>query len=125
MRAIASYYEQLPAAVPARPADSAAVSRGAAIAEKGIPERDIPACIECHGPADVSKNPAYPRLAGQHARYLRLQLDLLKQRRRGGSAHVNLMHEVVDRLRTSHMQDVALYFSSLGKRPDGAPAQSP
>jgi cytochrome c553 len=124
-RAIATYYEQLPGGAPASSADAASVSRGALIAAKGIPERDVPACVECHGPTDVPKNPAYPRLAGQPARYLRLQLDLLKERRRGGSAHVNLMHEVVDRLRPSDMQAVVDYYSSLGSEPSGQAAPSP
>jgi cytochrome c553 len=125
MRAIAAYYEQMPAAALPRPVDQGAVARGAAIARKGIPERDVPACVECHGPTDVPKNPAYPRLAGQPARYLRLQLDLLKERRRGGSAHVDLMHEVVDRLRPSDIQDVVAYYSSLGDRLDAEPAAAP
>lgn len=113
MRAIAMYYERLPPVIAAPSPDSAAVSRGAALAETGSPERDIPACVECHGPASVPKNPAYPRLAGQHVRYLQLQLDLLKERRRGGSPHVNLMHAVIDHLSVSDMQDVAHYYSAL------------
>ena len=52
---------------------------------RGAPDRDIPACVECHGPTAQPKNRAYPRLAGQHLRYLTSQLKLLKERRRGGS----------------------------------------
>jgi cytochrome c553 len=125
MRAIATYYEQLPAMELAGPSDQASVSRGAAIAAKGIPERDVPACVECHGPTDVPKNPAYPRLAGQHARYLRLQLELLKQRRRGGSAHVNLMHEVAGRLQPSDIEDVVRYYAALGSAAGEAAPPSP
>ena len=115
MRALASYYEQLPGRTPP-PAEPDAASRGAIVATRGIPERDIPACVECHGPSDVPKNPAYPRLAGQHAPYLAQQLELLKQRRRGGSPRVNLMHTVVDRLNPDEMRDVARYYASLPAR---------
>lgn len=113
MRQIAAYYERLPVRATTSTADTAARSRGATIATMGIPERDIPACVECHGPTAVPKNPAYPRLAGQHARYLRLQLALLKERRRGGSPNVNLMHEVIDRLSMADMLDVTHYYSLL------------
>jgi cytochrome c553 len=112
MRDLALYYEGLPGR-PIPPADAATVSGGAAIAARGIPDRDIPACVECHGPSNVPRNPAYPRLAGQHARYLMQQLDLLKQRRRGGSPRVNLMHEVVDRLEPGDVRDVARYYASI------------
>jgi cytochrome c553 len=52
-------------------------------------------------------------LSGQHARYLALQLRLLKQRHRGGTAFVRLMHEFVDRLTDQQVDDVAAYFASL------------
>jgi cytochrome c553 len=113
MRAIASYYEQLPGRVVLQPAEPASTRRGAAIASQGLPARDIPACAECHGPADAPKNPAYPKLSGQHPRYLVQQLELLNARRRGGSPRVNLMHAVVDRLEPPDMQDVARYYASL------------
>jgi cytochrome c553 len=111
MRDIAAFYEQLPRRVPA--ASDAATGPGMTIATTGIPERDIPACVECHGPSGTPKNPAYPRLAGQHARYLVHQLELLKQRRRGGSPRVNLMHTIVDRLQPADIQNVARYYAFL------------
>jgi cytochrome c553 len=113
MQEIARYYEQLPVRTTAPASDSASRGRGRDIAIQGDPARGIPACVECHGPSDVPKNPAYPTLAGQHARYLALQLDLLKQRRRGGSPRVNLMHALVDHLEPRDIQDVARYYASL------------
>ena len=116
-REVSTYYEQLPFRVAAEASDPAAAARGAAIAVRGAPERGIPACVECHGPDDVPKSPAYPVLASQHPRYLILQLELLKQRRRGGSPRVNLMHEVVDQLTPTDIRDVAQYFGSTSARP--------
>ena len=113
MREVATYFEQLPArALNARP-DEAPIARGRSIAERGILERDIPACIECHGPTTFPKNPAYPRLASQHGAYLRLQLMLLQEQRRGGTANVNLMQAFVSRLSASEIRDAAAYYSSL------------
>jgi cytochrome c553 len=112
MRAAAAHYAGLPPRQADRSDDPSALARGAAIAARGLPDRDIPACIECHGPTDRPKNPAYPRLAGQHVRYLTEQLQLLQKRRRGGTANVNLMHVFVDRLQPSEIRDVALYYGS-------------
>lgn len=79
---------------------------------RGVPDRDIPACVECHGPAATPKNPAYPVLGGQYADYLVLQLELLKDRRRGGSPYVRLMHAFVDRLTPDQIREVTQYFAS-------------
>jgi cytochrome c553 len=117
MREVAAHYERLSARAPETSGDAAAVTRGRAIAEGGIAERDIPACIECHGPTAVPKNAAYPGLASQHAAYLRSQLMLLRDRRRGGTANVNLMHAFVSRLRDSEIRDAAEYYAAVPATP--------
>lgn len=112
MRVAASYYAALPPREGDRSDQASRLARGAAVASRGLPERDIPACVECHGPADRPKNPTYPRLAGQHVGYLEQQLRLLQERRRGGTENVRLMHVFVDRLRTDEIRDVTLYYGS-------------
>lgn len=117
MRDAAAYYESLPT----RPAGQAnsenSRARGESIAARGIPDRDIPSCAECHGPVATPKNPAYPVLAGQHAPYLALQLELFQQRRRGGLGYANLMHVFVGRLRAEEIRDVTIYYGSLSHNP--------
>jgi cytochrome c553 len=120
-RDIGAYYERLPPREPEVPEDSASASRGKNIATQGIPEREIPACAECHGPTALPKNPSYPKLAAQSARYLTSQLTLLQERRRGGTANVNLMHVFVNRLGGDEIRDVAAYYSTL---PAGDPPVS-
>jgi cytochrome c553 len=112
MREVAAYYESLAGNETRRTGDVPAAARGAIIAGRGIADRDIPACVECHGPHALPKNPAYPRLAGQHARYLRSQLQLLKERRRGGTSNVDLMHVFIDRLTASEISDLSRYYES-------------
>ena len=112
MHQVANYYSRLPPRPGDATDDASAVARGAAIAKAGVADRDIPICAECHGPSDTPKNRAYPRLAGQHLRFLELQLQLLKQRRRGGSPNVSLMHVFVDRLGPDHIRDVTRYYAS-------------
>ena len=113
MRTVATYYAGLPPRAAERSADRAALDRGAAIAARGVPEQDIPPCAECHGPTELPRNPAYPQLATQHARYLASQLELLKGRRRGGSPNVTLMHAFVNRLRSDQIRDITLHYGSL------------
>ena len=110
---ISVYFEGLPSREPEASGDDAAIARGKAIATEGVPDRDIPACIECHGPTALPKNPAYPTLAAQHMRYLTSQLFLLQERRRGGTSHLNLMHVFVSRLQRNEIRDVAHYYSAL------------
>ena len=68
--------------------DPRLIQEGREIAERGAPERLVPACSECHGPG-AERNPNYPRLAGQHADYLAQQLGLFKGDRRGGTGIEN------------------------------------
>jgi cytochrome c553 len=113
IRSIVAYYERLPSLDPQSDSDRNAIARGQAIAQAGVAQRDIPACVECHGPTTRPKNRAYPILTAQHAEYLRSQLILLRERRRGGSANIDLMHIFVNRLRDDEIRDVTSYFASL------------
>lgn len=89
------------------------VERGREIALRGVPERRVPACIECHGPKGTRTKPAYPSLAGQSMDYLVLQLELFKDRKRGGSAYAHLMEKVADRLNDEERRAAARFFASL------------
>jgi cytochrome c553 len=118
MRQIAAYYESLPPRTAPPAPDESAVMRGKATATTGVPQRDIPACVECHGPTAFPKNPVYPKLTSQHASYLSSQLTLLQQRQRGGTSNVNLMHAFVNRLRPQEIHDVIAYYSALSTAAD-------
>lgn len=130
MRAVARYYGSLDPA-PGDPAGAAEeaegsgpseawagsrpdlLSRGEEIARRGLPERKVPSCADCHGPGRVRRNPFYPGLAGQYAEYLVLQLELFAAGRRGGSPYAHLMDEVAPRLGPDERRAVALYYASL------------
>jgi cytochrome c553 len=115
-RRLADHYASLPGehgAHAAAPADEASIARGREIALRGVPERGIPSCKDCHGPGGAGHNPAYPGLPGQYASYIVLQLELFKERRRGGSPFAHLMDQVAPRLTPEEMRDVAAYYASL------------
>ena len=112
MRQIALYFANLPRPSPPSPSpeDSQSLRRGELIANQGIPERRVPACVSCHGPAP--RNPVYPVLAGQYPDYLVLQLELFKQGQRGGTEYAHIMRMVAGRLSQEEMRAVALYYAS-------------
>ena len=110
---IADYYAGLPAAGPtATSSDAAAIELGRRISFEGIPERLVPACRECHGPG-LPRNPHYPRLAGQYAEYLELQLSLFQGRQRGGTEYHTLMHKVAGQLTEEQVRAVTRYYASV------------
>ena len=92
---------------------SSAVERGESIARQGIPSQRVPPCAECHGPAESRRNPAYPKIAGQYAEYLKLQLELFKKGSRGGTAYSHLMIRVAGAMTPEQINDATLYYASL------------
>ncbi|HEX2163704.1 MAG TPA: c-type cytochrome [Thermoanaerobaculia bacterium] len=110
---VPSPHEKPGATAGLRTADAAALARGRAIAQRGIPARKVPSCVDCHGPVERRRNPRYPRLAGQYPEYLALQLELFKEGRRGGSDYEHVMRPIAEKLQPEEMRDVALWFASL------------
>ncbi|HET8936406.1 MAG TPA: c-type cytochrome [Polyangiales bacterium] len=94
-------------------ADAERVARGREIALHGIPSQRVPACASCHGPRLERDNPLYPRLAGQHADYLVLQLELFQRNERGGSPRAHLMLKAAPPLHPEQLRDVATFYATL------------
>jgi cytochrome c553 len=68
---------------------------GKSIFEHGLPDQHVPACVSCHG-ENGQGHDTFPRLAGQHADYVRKQL-LVFQRTEGrpeGAAMKIVAHEL-------------------------------
>lgn len=60
---------------PTSPEPSVRAAEGKRIYENGIAEENVIACNQCHG-AQGEGHDATPRIAGQHADYLKAQLRL-------------------------------------------------
>jgi cytochrome c553 len=112
-KALATYYSALPRQVPTSLGSLDRIQRGREISERGIPDKMIPSCKDCHGPGTERRNSHYPNLGGQYADYLVLELELFKAGRRGGSSYAPLMEEFAGRLTREEMLDVAAYYASL------------
>lgn len=65
-------------------------------------------CAACHGPAGDSRNPEWPKLAGQHASYLYGSLKRLKS----GERKNPVMNAQATSLSDQDMKDLAAYFAA-------------
>ncbi len=75
----------------------------------------MPACATCHGPRadDAGRDPHFPRLAGQSEAYLRLQLRLFAENRRGGSSYGEIMRSIAVRLTPAHVEEAVRVYAAL------------
>ena len=104
--AIAAYYAAQPPA-PGRTDNPALVAQGKELFDKGVPDRAIPACMACHG-ADATGVADFPRLAGQHAKYVAKQLTFIQSLVRAAP----VMHGIVKDLTPAEIQALAAYVQS-------------
>jgi cytochrome c553 len=112
--ALIDYYSTRPR--PAARGVQGDVARGEAIALRGVPERRIPACVECHRP-DADQNRDYPILDGQHSEFLLQQLQLFNEDARGGSDAASIMRPIAMRLTAEEMKHVAAFFATRTQNP--------
>lgn len=98
---------------------------GAAIVAIGLPEKGVAACSGCHGRDGAGAGVLYPRIAGQYAPYLELQLRLWKEGRRDGDP-MNVMEQVAKGLSDAEIRAVSLYLASVDPTAvPPAPLQTP
>jgi cytochrome c553 len=103
---LASYYAAQPAAA-GRTDDPSLLSKGRELFDKGVPDRGIPACASCHG-ANAEGVADFPRLAGQHAKYVAKQLNYIQSLVRAAP----VMHGIVKDLTSAEIEAVAQYVQS-------------
>jgi cytochrome c553 len=115
LEALAQHYAELPPVSRTEASEPSPdiLAQGSSLAERGVPERGIPSCVHCHGPKAGPRNPMYPNIAGQYARYMKLQLELFTAGKRGGTEYAHIMHSAAQRLTPEHMQALADYYASL------------
>ena len=96
--------------------DEALLASGELLYRAGSADKDIPACMSCHGPAGEG-NPlaGYPSLSGQHAVYSE---KMLKGFRAGSTwgeedASSKIMVDVTNRLTDTEIQAVSSYIQGL------------
>ncbi len=65
------------------------VALGERIYRGGIAKKSVPACAGCHSPNGAGIPAQFPRLAGQHADYIKTQLTSFRQGERTNSAQMS------------------------------------
>ena len=97
-------------------ADEALLANGEMLFRAGNSEKDIPACMSCHGPAGKG-NPlsGYPSLAGQHSVYSEKMLKGFRAGTQWGEddASSKIMTEVANRLTDAEIKAVSSYMQGL------------
>jgi cytochrome c553 len=68
-------------------------------------------CAACHGANGISNNDIWPNLAGQKEGYLIAQLKAFRE----GTRSNPMMSPMAAPLSDADIEDLAAYFSSLGK----------
>jgi cytochrome c553 len=112
LAALARHFSAMPAPVPAPAQSDAALSAaGEKIAKDGIPSREVPACLGCHGRPD--RNPIYPELSGQPAEYIATQLRLFRAEKRGGTRYEHLMRNAAKNLSDEDIAALAAFFAQM------------
>jgi len=122
IEAVATYYSGLP--LPSMSVDApdpaAAEAASALVLHGDWPGRDLPACNRCHGPGARGVNQAFPGLAGQHAPYLKAQLEAFRSGTRATDPG-DLMGTVARKLTDD---EIAALASWLAAQPATPPADA-
>ena len=111
LRLVALYYANLDRPPTRRSiTDGAYQQSGRTIATEGVPAREIPPCLSCHGPDAL---PAFPSLAGQNQAYLANQLQLWNKGVNLRSPGAQIMAPIARRLDDQQIEDVSAYFAHI------------
>ncbi len=123
LREIAEHYARQRSAFAASEAvhyDSTLLARGALLATAGDADRQIPACVACHGRNLTGMEPGIPGLAGLRPTYLAAQLT----RWRVGDRHAvepDCMKRIASRLSESDVAAVSAWLSVQQSSKDASP----
>jgi cytochrome c553 len=113
LAAVARYYSRLGAhQVTWDPSPASLIERGMELATTGNDAERVQACQNCHGPNGRGEPPDVPRLAGQYAHYLAIQLQMWRRGYRKNDPG-SLMQAPAHNLNEQDISAVAANFSQL------------
>jgi cytochrome c553 len=111
MRNLAAYYAGQ-AAKPGAAKSKDLVALGQKIYRGGIASKGVAACASCHGPNAAGMPAQYPRLSGQHAEYIEVQLKAFRSGERANDPNGS-MRGVAGKLSDREIQAAADYIAGL------------
>lgn len=90
------------------------VAPGERIYRGGNKETGVPACSACHGPSGKGNGPSkYPSLSGQHAAYVKKQLENYKSGARGKSGNPGIMYDIARKMSPEEIETIANFVQGL------------
>lgn len=92
--------------------DPALVAAGQRLFKGGNAGSGVPACASCHGPNGAGIPVQFPRLAGQHAKYVETQLRNFRSGDRANDGG-KMMQVIARKLTDQEMRAVAEFISGL------------
>ncbi|NMT64923.1 c-type cytochrome [Marinobacter orientalis] len=109
---VAAYYASLPATQGdgGEDAGEAMLKRGKQLAERGDWSAYIVSCKSCHGPGNRGAGEVFPGIAGQHAGYIKAQLQAWKAGTRKNDPQ-DLMGSIARRMSDDDIQAVAAWLA--------------
>lgn len=108
---IANYYADLSGTTDI--AHTHLLSLGQRIYRGGDANKEMPACLACHGPAGLGNPSAgFPRLSGQHAQYIVTQLKAFRDGKRNNDKF-QMMPIISKKMNDTEINAVANYISGL------------
>jgi len=111
MEELAAFYSSQKPASGQASDDEELVAIGKILYHGGNLENGVPACASCHGPTGKGIPPHYPALAGQHAPYTLMQLDLFNTAGRTNDDRV--MQQVLTRMSGIEKRAVSAYIQGM------------
>jgi cytochrome c553 len=122
---IAQYFADLdlpyPAPLPAAGA-RALLERGRVLVMEGEATRQLPACVQCHGPRMTGVLPDVPGLLGLPRDYLNAQLGAWRAGKRRAHAP-DCMADIARRMRPEDIEAVSAWLASQSVPADSKPVQ--
>ncbi|MGR9086363.1 MAG: c-type cytochrome [Gammaproteobacteria bacterium] len=89
------------------------IAKGSDLYRNGDLEREVSACIACHGPFGEGNKPAaFPALRSQHADYLIKSLQDFKSGARSNNPE-NMMHMIAKKMTDEEIQAVSYHISMM------------
>ncbi|WCE29781.1 c-type cytochrome [Vibrio sp. SCSIO 43137] len=111
MKDLGAYYASLPISDNSTPED--VVEQGKVLYLSGDAERGLTACVACHGPrGNGTELSGFPKISGQHADYIKIQLDKFKSGSRNNDLNA-MMRDIAALLTEEEIDTLSKYVGGL------------
>ncbi|MDO9225531.1 MAG: c-type cytochrome [Pseudomonadota bacterium] len=97
---------------PRQAKDASLIAEGQKLYKGGNAGSGVPACASCHGPSGAGIPTLFPRLAGQHSKYVLTQLKNFRSGDRSNDGG-KMMQVIAKKMTDQEMKAVAEYVNGL------------